>query len=853
MNEESINTSLNGLSESEAVNKLKTIGYNELPSSKPKTIFHTMYNVVREPMFLMLVACGALYLIAGEMQDALMLLGFVFVMMGITIYQERKTERALDALRDLSSPRALVVRDGVQHRIPGREVVEGDLIVLSEGDRVPADSAIVQTNGISTDESLLTGESVPVRKQVWNNESLILQPGGDDLPYVYSGTLVVQGQGMARVYATGIRTELGKIGKALQEVKEEETRLNKEVRSLVKHIAIFGMCLCLVAVIIFGITRGDWLKAVLNGLTLAMALLPEEFPVVLTIFMALGAWRMSKKNVLTRRVPAIETLGSATVLCTDKTGTLTQNRMTVQQLYNGKTVLEINKDTILPEDFIDLVYISAKASLPNPFDPMEKAFHVIYDDKLKNYEHLHKKQILEKEYPLSRDILGMANAWRYDDGCKYVASKGSPEAIMKLCCMSDEEKAVIDKQITVMAAEGLRILGVASITHQGEWLESLREYKFNFLGLVGLSDPPRETVPAAVKECYRAGIRVIMITGDYPGTAVAIARQIGLKNTEEIITGTELSAMSEEELAQRIDKVTIFARVVPEQKLLIVKSLKARGEIVAMTGDGVNDAPALKSANIGIAMGERGTDVARESASLVLVDDDFSSIVSAVRMGRRIYDNLKKASAYIFSIHVPIAGMSLIPLIYSDLPLILFPIHVVFLELIIDPACSVVFEMEPEEKRVMDKPPRNLKTPIFSLQLIGVSILQGLSVLLIIGLVYWYGVSRDISDEQVRALVFCTLVFSNIGLIISNRSWTESIFNILRKPNPAMVWLVVGVVALTFAITSVPYLNQLFKFAPLHKHDVLICLGMGLLSIAWFELLKIFRSRRTARFINHKA
>jgi Ca2+-transporting ATPase len=844
MTQEESFTSVHGLSESEASQKIKTLGYNELPSSKPKTIFHTMYHVIREPMFLMLVACGLLYLITGEVQDALMLLGFVFVMMGITIYQERKTERALDALRDLSSPRALVIRDGVQRRIPGREVVEGDLIVLSEGDRVPADAAIVHTNGISTDESLLTGESVPVRKKLWNSEPANVQPGGDDLPFIYSGTLVVQGQGMARVYATGIRTELGKIGKALQSVKEEETRLNREVRNLVKHIAIFGLCLCLVAIIIFGLSRGDWLKAVLNGLTLAMALLPEEFPVVLTIFMTLGAWRMSKKNVLTRRVPAIETLGSATVLCTDKTGTLTQNRMTVQELYNGRNFARVDADKALAEEFCELVYTSAKASLPNPFDPMEKAFHTIYDNCCKDSSLFQSKQTLEKEYPLSHDILAMANAWRDDEGNQFVAVKGSPEAIMKLCQMSTEEFTEIEARITAMAANGLRVLGIATVVHQGEWLEKISDYRYEFLGLIGLADPPRTTVPSAVKECYRAGMRIIMITGDYPGTALAIAKQIGLSNPENIITGPELSKMSEQELAQRIDTVTIFARVVPEQKLLIVKALKDKGEIVAMTGDGVNDAPALKSANIGIAMGERGTDVARESASLVLVDDDFSSIVCAVRMGRRIYDNLKKASAYIFSIHVPIAGMSIIPLFYADLPLILYPIHVVFLELIIDPACSVVFEMEPEEKHIMDKPPRSIKEPIFSLKMVGVSLLQGLSVLLIVGLVYWYGVSRNISDEQVRALAFCTLVFSNIGLIISNRSWSESIFTILRKPNPAMLWLVGGVIALTFTITSNHFLNDLFKFAPLHKHDVLICLGMGLLSITWFELLKVIRKKK---------
>ncbi len=831
-----------GLSEIEAQKILKEKGFNELPSSKPKSILHMIYEIFSEPMFLLLVACGVLYLFLGDIQEAIMLLGFVFVMMGITLYQERKTERALDALKDLSSPRALVIRDGERKRIPGKEVVVGDLLVLTEGDRVPADSAIVDTIGLSVDESLLTGESVPVRKAIWDGKKKIDQPGGEDLPFIYSGTLIVQGQAIAQVISIGTHTEIGKIGKELQNVVEEETRLKVETKKLVKTIAIIGLCLCLTVIVIYGVIRGSWIKALLTGITLAMAILPEEFPVVMTIFLALGAWRMSKKNVLTRKVSAIETLGTATVLCTDKTGTLTYNRMTVQQLYTKNSYIDIlkNKDNSFSDSIKSLILNNALACMQNPFDPMEKAIVKLQNETNNNFS-----EGLEiiKEYSLSAELLAMGNLWLNKKNNTYTLSvKGSPEAIINLCNLSNEERLVIENQIVLMAKEGLRVLGTAFVVVSKDKIkDNLKDYDLSFIGLIGLSDPHRETVPEAVKECYKAGMRIIMITGDYPGTAQAIARNIGLKNNDNIITGPELISMSDDDLKSKIGNVSVFARMVPDQKLRIVNALKARGDIVAMTGDGVNDAPALKASNIGIAMGERGTDVAREASSLVLVNDDFSSIISAVRMGRRIYDNLQKASAYIFSIHVPIAGLSFIPVFMADLPIIFFPVHVVFLELIIDPACSIVFEMETEEDNIMDRPPRDKKQPIFNRKMIGLSLLQGLSVLIIVGLVYIIGLKRLSNPDEVRAFTFTTLVFSNISLIITNRSWHQNIFQILKKPNKAMSWLVVCVIILVLLVTKLPYLNKLFHFAPLHLIDLGICFFAGLLSIVWFEILKLFR------------
>ena len=639
---------LSGLSEGAARARLQQEGANELASREERNLLAIVFEVVREPMFLMLVAGGVVYLLLGELADALLLLGFVFVVMGITIVQERRTERALEALRDLSSPRALVIRDGKRRRIAGREVARGDLVVLAEGDRIPADGLLRRGLHLAADESLLTGESAPVRKLPSLDAPAPGPPGGDDLPSVYSGTLVTAGQGIVEVVATGPRTELGKIGRALEQEKPEPTMLQRETTRVVRTLAIVGLLACALVVVVFALTRGSggeaWKQGFLAGIALAMALLPEEFPVVLTIFLALGAWRLSRKQVLTRRMPAVEMLGAATVLCVDKTGTLTQNQMTLRKLAAAGGALDLaGPHAELPEVMHGVLEQAILASRPDPFDPMERALHQAGERFLQQTERLHPGWSLVREYPLTPGLLAVSHAWRPGDQDELlVASKGAPEAIADLCRLTPNQRGALLRAVSSLAAQGLRVLAVASGALQEEGLpEEHAGLSLSLVGLLGFEDPLRPTVPGAVAECRAAGVRVLMITGDHPATALSIARQAGLARCEQVLTGPELSRLSEDELLRRIGEVDVFARVVPAQKLRLVRALKANGEVVAMTGDGVNDAPALKAAHIGIAMGGRGTDVAREAASLVLLDDDFSSIVAAIRLGRRIFDNIK--------------------------------------------------------------------------------------------------------------------------------------------------------------------------------------------------------------------
>ena len=841
---------LKGLTQKEADQKILSEGYNELPSSKPRNVFQIALGVVKEPMFLLLVTCGTLYLFLGDIQEGLMLLGFVIVIMGIEFFQERKTEKALDALKDLASPRALVIRDGETVRIAGRDVVTDDIVILKEGDRVPADAIVLSCLNLYADESLLTGEPVPVSKREWNSEDGTFLPGGDELPVVYSGSMIVQGSGIVKVVATALNTEIGKIGKALQSVKEEPTRLKKEISTLVKRLAILGLFLCTLVIVIYTITRGDLLNGFLAGITLAMAMLPEEFPVVLTIFLALGAWRMSKKSVLTRHPASVETLGSATVLCTDKTGTLTHNKMTVTSLFNGDEYSgDVSREN-LSEPFHEIIEYGILSSQASPFDPMEKAILNTGDKYLQNSEHIHMDWVMEKEYPLSKELLAMSRVFSNSDtNRKVIAAKGAPEAIFDLCHLDSKTAEKYSKAVENMASTGLRVLGVAKANVLDINLPSEQhDFDFEFIGLIGLSDPIRENVAGAVTECYKAGVRVIMITGDYPVTASNIGKEIGIINPDNIITGSELEQMSEDELCSRIKEVNIFARVIPEQKLKIVNALKANNEIVAMTGDGVNDAPALKAANIGIAMGEKGTDVAREASSLVLMDDNFLSIVGAIRMGRKIFDNLQKALAYIFAIHVPIAGLSLIPVFFAELPLILWPVHIVFLELIIDPACSIIFEAEPEEKNVMSRPPRNINEPFFGIKKIILSCTQGLGILLVCLAVYFTGLKMGYSSSGVRTLTFVTLIVSNIAVILSNRSWTTNIFRILITPNRAVKWVVGGALFFLILIMEVPFLLNLFQFEKITIPEQIVCIIAGLSSVMWFEIYK--QIKRSKKFVD---
>ncbi len=755
--------------------------------------------------------------------------------MTITIVQERRTERVLEALRDMTSPRALVIRNGMQQRIPGREVVRGDLLLLAEGDRVPADAVMLSGGAVEVDESLLTGEAVPVSKQAWDGHADFATPGGDGLPFLYAGTVLVRGQAVAEIRRVGAATELGRIGSALRAVRVERTPLQQEIARLVGVFAPAALLLCVVIVLILGFARGDWLGGMQAGITAAMSLLPEEFPVVLTVFLAIGAWRLSRHRVLTRRVAVIEALGAATVLCVDKTGTLTENRMTVAALaLPGSAEFDVAGDRggALPEAFHELLEFGILASAVNPFDPMEQAFRALGDRYLHGTEHLHDTWQLAHEYAVAPGMLAMTHVWRTLEHSDYVvAAKGAPEAILDLCHASSARVAAVRLHVDALAARGLRVLAVARGTHAGaEWPSRQHDFDYEFLGLVGLEDPLRAGVAEAVRECREAGIRVAMITGDHPSTACAIARQLALDHADHAITGNELRELDADGFRRRIAASTVFARVMPAQKLSLVQALIANGEVVAMTGDGVNDAPALRAAHIGIAMGARGTDVAREAASLVLTDDDFASIVHAVRMGRRIFDNLRKVTRYILAVHVPIAVIALLPLL-CGWPLVLFPIHVVFLQLVIDPACSLVFELEGEESDLMRRPPRSPAQALVDAPTLRSALLQGLVATLAVVGVYALALERY-PAEAARTLGFSTLVATNLALIVLNRSRQRAWLANVLAPNPALRIVLLAAVAAYACALTVPWLRDLFRFAWPGGVPLACALAAGVLAVA---------------------
>ena len=846
-------SSFTGLNELTVRERLSADGPNELPASKVRGVLSIALEVARQPMFILLVGAGALYLAMGKPGDALVLLGFVFVVMGITIVQERRTERALDALRDLSSPRALVVRMGRRQRIAGREVVRGDILLLNEGDRVPADAILRRCSNLSVDESFLTGESVPVRKMPSDSALQLDRPGGDELPSIFAGTLVTSGQGIAEVVATGVRTELGKIGKALQKIEPEPTPLQRETGRIVGILASLGLAACAAVAVGYGLTRGGswqvWKDGLLAGIAMAMAILPEEFPVILTVFLAFGAWRISRSRVLTRRLPVIETLGAATVLCVDKTGTLTQNQMTLRVVATEAAAVEVDESLRSVSNGLDAVLQSAVlASKPDPFDPMERALQAARDRLLPGAKDAQRDWEMIREYPLTPELLAVSHAWRYGhESSVVIASKGAPEAIAELCRLSPDRRAHLSAQVKQLASRGLRVLGVARTELPARELPAEQaQLVQQFLGLVAFEDPLRKSVPAAVAECRAAGIRIIMITGDYPETACNIARQAGLSRPESVITGGELEGISDAELADRIRLTQVFARVVPEQKLRIVRALKANSEVVAMTGDGVNDAPALKAAHIGIAMGGRGTDVAREAASLVLLDDDFSSIVATVKLGRRIYDNIKKAISFTIAVHVPIVGLSIAPILLPGWPLLLLPVHIAFLELIIDPSCSLIFEAEEAEADIMSRRPRSAAERLFTGRTVATAVLQGLSALAVCLLIVFLARPGH-GPDAARALSFAALVVSFLTIILVNRSWTRSALSMMRAPNRAMWWVLVGAAVLLGAILTVPALQRLFSFSPLHADDLAVSLAAGFLCLLWFEFLKRFRGLKASQ------
>ncbi len=826
---------INGLTSIQAAEKIKLEGYNELASAKPKNILSIALEVIKEPMFLLLISCGILYMILGDYKEGIILLSAIFIIIFITFYQYQKTEKALEALKKLSSPRALVIRDGKEIRIPGREVVTDDIIIINEGDRIPADAVLLDSLNISVDESLLTGESVPVVKNVQLDEA-------NTQVMLFSGTLVVQGKGIAKVLSTGTKTQFGKIGISLQSIEQDETRLQKEMKVLIRNLFIAGAIISIGVVAAFYFTRGNLIQSVLNGLAAAMAILPEEFPVVLTVFLALGAWRLSKKNVLTRKPSAIETLGSATVLCSDKTGTITLNKMEVVALCDDNKIYHKSDFKDNKELLQDLITSAFRASQNDSIDPMEKAIVNAYREIVTEKNQSEK---LIKEYPLSKQLFAMT---RVLEGASHesfsVFSKGAPEAIFALCKMNEQEIAPQIASVNQMAEKGYRVIAVAITSWNQQTLpETQYDFDFKFLGLIGFEDPIRPEVPQAIKECNEAGIKVIMITGDFPATATSIASQIGLQSAENVLTGNDLKKLNDAQLQEKIKTVNVFARIIPEQKLQIIKALKANGEIVAMTGDGVNDAPALKAADIGVAMGGKGTDVAREASSLVLLDDNFASIVSAIRSGRKIYDNLQKAMSYILAIHIPIIGLALLPAFFTSLPLLLMPLHIVFMELIIDPVCSVAFESEQEEKGIMQRPPRNPNELFFGWHKMVFSLIQGLLLLIMVLVVYFLSIHEGHNEREVRAIAFSSLIIGNIFLILTSLSKTRNFISILMEKNIAVILIIAIALTLLFVIISVPALQQIFSFQfPGYNHFISSITGAAIILLI-FESYKFIKTK----------
>jgi len=832
-----------GLASQEAARRLAADGPNELPAEQRRGLLGLLRGVFKEPMFLLLLGAAALYLTFGDWKEGLTLLGFVVVVITITVVQEGRTERALDALRDLSSPQAQVIRGGLVQIVPARELVRGDIILVAEGDRVPADALLREGATLSVDESLLTGESVPVSKIPDPAAERPSAAGGDGSPTLFFGTLIGSGRGLAEVCGTGPRSELGRIGASLKEVVRERTPLQREMGVAVRRMAVVGVALSLLLVVILGLSNGDWRQAALSGIALAMALLPEEFPVVLTVFLALGAWRIAKVRVLTRRAASVETLGAMQVLCTDKTGTLTQNRMTIRRLVSAEAEFDLDEpDAPLPESVHALVEFGILASPRDPFDPMEKAFHALGTRSLGATEHLHPDWAAAQEFPLTPELLAVTHAWRpAGAGSLVVATKGAPEAVFDLCHLDAAATARWRTTVTRLAGEGLRVLGVARSTAPVNLPPTHpHELPFELLGLVGLEDPLRDDVPAAIALCQCAQVRVMMITGDHPDTARAIARKAGLPG-EQVLTGPEIETMDEATLAAALLQTSVVARAAPAHKLRIVQALRARDLVVGMTGDGVNDAPALKAADIGIAMGLRGTDVAREAASLVLVQDDFGSIVHAVRIGRRIYDNLKKAVGYIIAVHLPIAGLSLVPALLGWSP-VLSPVHVVFLEIVIDPACSVVFEMEEEEPDVMRRPPRSHGSHLFNRRRVLFSVLQGL---LALGGALWLlaGLrARGVDEQTQRTLGFVALVAGNLAILLCTRRLAQPFWSALRRWNPALLVLGGATIAVLALLLTVPALRGLFSFTAVDLLAVLTAAAFGALPVLLLDITKLFRS-----------
>lgn len=837
-----------GLTADEARRRLAQSGPNELGGRESAGLAAMLRSIATEPMFLLLLAAAGIYLVFGDLGEGLLLAGFAVATVGLTVFQERRSARALEALRELSVPQVRVIRDGRIQRLPARELVPGDLFLFDEGERIAADGLVRDAVALGVDESLLTGESVPVRKTAQPGEArpALLPPGGDDSPFVFASTLVVGGHGMAEAVATGRETQVGRIGVSLAGIEAEATPLQRQLGRLVRLFGGVALLSCVLLTTWWGLSRGDWMQGLLSAIALGMAMLPEEFPMVLAVFLALGAWRLAKLKVLARRPAVVEALGAATVLCVDKTGTLTENRMQLRRLVTDEADVDATAGAVLPEAVHRLAEFALLASQRDGLDPMDRAVLALGDAALQGTEHLHPQWQLAREYPLTPGLLAMAQAWTAEDGQRWLAAKGAPEAIFDLCHLPPERRDALLARVRELAADGLRVLAVAEGRHDGRaghdgqaWPEHPHGHGFVLLGLLGFADPLRAGVPAAVAQARDAGIAVAMITGDHAATALAIAAQAGLDTSAGALTGAELAALDDTALAAAVRRVRVFARVSPEQKLRLVEAFKRNGETVAMTGDGVNDAPALKAAHVGIAMGVRGTDVAREAAGLVLMDEDFDHIVAGVRMGRRIFDNLRKAMVYITAIHVPVAGLALLPLLFG-LPPLLLPAHVVLTEMVIDPACSLAFEGAPEDPRVMKRPPRRVKDGLLGLPLLLEGLLHGAALLAATLAIYMLALQAGRDTDQARTLAVIGLTVGNLMLVAVNVSAGLGL-RALLQPGARPFWIVTAVAgaALAAALLWAP-LRGLLHFGLPTAAD----LGAALLAVAVAVVVGALLARR---------
>ncbi len=812
-----------GLTTEEARERLAKFGANELPTESKKSLFSISFEVIREPMLLLLIFAGAISFALAELLDGILLVSTVFIVLGISIFQSRRTENALQALKELTTPLGLVVRDGIEIRIASSQVVPDDLIVILEGDRVIADAKLVSASSLEFDESLLTGESVPVTKGI-----------GDT---IFAGSLIVRGHGRARVIATGTNSQLGRIGKSLQEISEEKTHLQQNIERIVKVIGIAAFVTVAIVIINFGLTRGNWLQGALSGIAVAMALIPEEFPVILTLFMVLGAWRMTKVRVIARKPAAIEALGSITVLCVDKTGTLTRNEMEVVELKTGSSRVWRKSETI-DSEIQKLIDVGALATPITAFDPMDRAFKSLSKVDFETFKSI-------SEISLQKDRLIYTHIWKEKDAegdNALYASKGAPEHVAKLCGLAGEDLISFENSVEEAAARGLRVIAIAEGTSETNW---------NYLGLALLQDPIREGIPSAVSQCTRAGIRTLMITGDHPKTALSVAKQIGLPS-EMFITGTEFKNRSDAELISIIKNCSVFARFTPEDKLRLVNLLKSQGEIVGMTGDGVNDAPALRAADVGIAMGARGTDVAREAAALIITDDNYTSIVAGIFRGRAIFSNIQKAMSYVIAIHFPIFGMAFLPVFNTSWPIVLLPALVAFHEIIIDPASSIVFEVEEPDPGTMNQPPRDPKKPLIGLTEFSLAALQGFSIFASVFLTYLYSLQTGASEERIRSLTFSALIISNVILILANRSKTLTILAAFRaRKNKAIPWIVLLASVILVLIFNIGWLRDALRLESITLRDYLFLILLSYLSICWLDFYKFLKSDRTIDGLTH--